>query len=168
MSIQYRGNSDPKLQQMVEIANKATDTFVNAVADMKEFMAFKAFTIGGSLSKSQQNAVLDVLMTQFAIRLKEVAPELMEEKSISCATEDTEEGTVVWFKASNETPEPAVKETPYKSFDPVENEAIPDAKVEVLTPEEYEIRKAELMAEMAAVKAEIASTKESAAPADSD
>jgi uncharacterized small protein (DUF1192 family) len=168
MSVKYKGPSDSKLQSFLDIANQATDTFVNAVADMEECMAFRAFTVGGSLTQEQRNAMLDLLMTQFAIRMKEVAPELMEEKTITCATEDSDDGTIVWFKAINEKPEVPVVETPYKSFDPVEAESIPDPKVELLSPEEYEKRKAELMAEMAAVKAEAASTTESAAPADSD
>jgi inorganic pyrophosphatase/exopolyphosphatase len=92
----------------------------------------------------------------------------MEEKTITCSTEHNEDDIVVWFKATNEKPEPAVVEKPYKSFDPVEDASIPEPKVELLTPEEYEKRKAELMAEAASMKAEAASTTESLSPADSD
>jgi hypothetical protein len=156
MSIEYRGKTDSKIQPIMDIASKATDTFVNAIADMKEFMAFRAFTVGNGLTPEQKNGVLDILMTQFAIRLKEVAPELMHEKTITCCTEETEEGLTVWFKATNEVPPPVESETPYRSFDPVENEAIPEPKIELLTNEEYEKRKDELLAEIAKVKAEAA------------
>ena len=67
---------DPKLKAILDQANTAADTFLNAVADMQEHMSFKAFTIGGGLTREQKNSVLDLIMTQVAIRIKEMGPEV--------------------------------------------------------------------------------------------
>ena len=148
--------TDPNLKAFLDKATEAADTFLNAIADMEERLSFKAFTIGGAMTKEQKNAILDILMTQMAIRVKEMAPTIMNEKTITSSVEDGENEMVMWMHATNVKPEAPAAEVPYAHFDPDANE--PVAKMTVVTPEEaakiYEAKKAELAAEMAEVKEE--------------
>jgi hypothetical protein len=130
--MKYKGNVDPKLQAVIDLANRATDTFIEAIPTMQERMSFKAFSIGGGLTDDQKNSLLDVIMTQTAIRIKEKAPELMEQKTITSSVETGPEEFVMWLHATNEKPEPPTKEEPYASFDPKEDEQIVRPKIELI------------------------------------
>jgi hypothetical protein len=125
--VHVKGNVvDPKLQALLDMADKATDTFLEACVAMEDHLSFKAFTIGGALTKDQKNSLLDVIMTQVAIRLKDVAPHLMEEITITCSVESGDEDFILWIHAKNEKPEPVDRtETPYPSFDPDEEVVVP-------------------------------------------
>jgi hypothetical protein len=117
---------DPKLKALLDMADQATDTFLEACKTMNDRLSFKAFTIGGALTKEQKNSLLDVIMTQIAIRLKAVAPHLMEEINITCSVESGDEDFVLWVHACNEKPDPVdSSEAPYSSFDPDENVVVP-------------------------------------------
>lgn len=109
---------DKQTQAIMEMANKVADTFIEAIPKMDDRLSFKAFTIGGDMSKEQKNAILDIVMVQITARLKEKAPELLEEKTITGATENTETEMVFWLHATSEKPLPPTKEEPYLNFDP--------------------------------------------------
>ena len=120
--------TDPKLKAILDKATEAADTFLNAIADMQERLSFKAFTLGGGLTREQKNSLLDLLMTQIAIRIKEMGPEVMEEKTITSSVDEGSEENddfVLWLHATNEKPAPPTKEEPFPHFDP---------KAEVIVP----------------------------------
>jgi len=120
---------DPKLKAILDKATEAADTFLNAIADMQERLSFKAFTIGGGLSREQKNSLLDLLMTQIAIRIKEMGPEVMEEKTITSSVEEGEEDFVLWLHATNEKPAPPEREEPFAHFDPKADVTVPRMQV---------------------------------------
>ena len=120
---------DPKLKAILDQANTAADTFLNAVADMQEHMSFKAFTIGGGLTREQKNSLLDLIMTQVAIRIKEVGPEVMEEKTITSSVEEGEEEFVMWLHAKAEKPAAPESEVPFPHFDPKAEVVVPKLTV---------------------------------------
>ena len=121
--------TDPKLKAILDKANEAADTFLNAVADMSEQMSFKAFTIGGEMTREQKNFLLDLLMTQICIRIKEVAPTLVDEKTITSSVEEGEVDYVLWLHAKNEKPEEVKSEVPYPHFDPTAEVIVPKLPV---------------------------------------
>lgn len=125
---------DPKLKAILDKATEAADTFLNAIADMQERLSFKAFTLGGALTREQKNSLLDLLMTQIAIRIKEMGPEVMEEKTITSSVDEGDElvegqDFVLWLHATNEKPAPPEKEEPMPHFDPKADVVVPRMQV---------------------------------------
>jgi hypothetical protein len=115
-------------------ATEAADTFLNAIADMEERLSFKAFTLGGALTREQKNSLLDLLMTQIAIRIKEMGPEVMEEKNITSSVDEGDElveaqDFVLWLHATNEKPAPPEAEEPFPHFDPKADVVAPRMQV---------------------------------------
>jgi DNA polymerase/3'-5' exonuclease PolX len=121
--------TDPKLKAMLDKATEAADMFLNALADMEERMSFKVFTIGGGLTRDQRNTILDLLMTQIAMRIKEVAPQVMEEKTITSSVEEGETEFVMWLHANAEKPAAPEAEVPFAHFDPKAEVVVPTISI---------------------------------------
>ena len=121
--------TDPTLKAILDKATEAADTFINAVADMVEQMSFKAFTITGEFNREQRNYLLDMLMTQIALRIKEMAPEMMEEKTITSSVEEGETEFVMWLHAKAEKPAAPEAEVPFAHFDPKAEVVVPTISI---------------------------------------
>jgi hypothetical protein len=136
--MQFQGPPpDPKILALLEMVNKAADTFIEGIEKMTDAMSFKAITIGGELTKEQKNAILDIVMVQSTNRIQEKAPHIMEEKTITASTETVDDSFVFWLHAKNEKPAPPEKTEPFREFAPEAESATGEITVveETLEPE---------------------------------
>lgn len=102
--MRYSGKEDEKLQQFKDTVNNAVDVFINALPKMKEKMAFRAFELSDMKEEEAKNFA-DIILTQFAIRLKEVVPETLDIYTYNGSIVSVSENhTEVWFHAENKAP----------------------------------------------------------------
>lgn len=102
--MRYAGKEDEKLQAFKEYVNKAVGVFIDALPNMKEKMSFKAFDIA-DMSEEEAKNLADIVLTQFAIQLKEVVPETLDVYTYNGAIVRTDKDTTeIWFHAENKVP----------------------------------------------------------------
>jgi carbonic anhydrase len=103
--MRFAGNEDEKLKQFKEYVNNAVAVFVDALPKMTERMSFKAFDID-DIGEEEAKNFADIILTQFAIRLKEVVPDTLEKYTYNGSIVTTEQNTTqVWFHAENKKPD---------------------------------------------------------------
>lgn len=102
--MRYAGSEDDKLKEFKDAVNTAVDVFVNALPKMKEKMAFRAFELS-DMKEDEAKNFADVILTQFAIRLKELVPETLDIYTYNGSIVSVSENhTEVWFHAENKAP----------------------------------------------------------------
>jgi len=107
--MRYAGKEDDKLMEFKEYVNKAVGVFIDALPKMKEKMSFKAFDIA-DMSEDEARNLSDIVLTQFAIQLKEVVPETLELYTYNGTIVRTDKDvTEIWFHAENKVPEKATE-----------------------------------------------------------
>lgn len=107
--MRYAGTEDEKLMEFKDYVNKAVGVFIDALPKMKEKMSFRAFDIA-DMTEDEAKNLADIVLTQFAIQLKEVVPETLEVYTYNGTIVRTDKDTTeIWFHAENKVPEKATE-----------------------------------------------------------
>jgi hypothetical protein len=101
------GNNDNRLAVLLQMIHKATKTFVHALPDMTDHIAFRAFTIKafeGEEADLKWRAFEDVIFAGVMQSLEGYRKEI-EHIRIDLATKKEDDDMVIWMLARHRTPE---------------------------------------------------------------